>query len=62
MLADAIPRERLFLLHRFCNKRQALKNSAKKFKTTQISEDNESTTSSMLENHLSDATNHSINE
>ncbi|CAF1065514.1 unnamed protein product [Adineta ricciae] len=37
----------------FCNKRQALKNSVKKFKSNQINEDNESTSSLLLENHSS---------
>jgi len=37
----------LFL--RFCNKRQALKNSAKKFKSNLITEENESTTSSIID-------------
>jgi class 6 POU domain transcription factor len=45
----------------FCNKRQALKNSAKKFKTNQINEDNESTTSSLMENQYLDTINH-LNE
>jgi len=35
--------------YRFCNKRQALKNSAKKFKSNQINEDNESTSSSLID-------------
>jgi hypothetical protein len=48
------------ILLRFCNKRQALKNSAKKFKTNQINEDNESTTSSLLDNKLIDTTNDEI--
>jgi len=51
-----------FKILRFCNKRQALKNSAKKFKTNQINEDNESTTSSLMENKLIDTTNHSKEE
>jgi len=41
---------------RFCNKRQALKNSVKKFKSNQINEDNESTSSLLLNNNLSDTT------
>lgn len=47
-----------FYIIRFCNKRQALKNSAKKFKTTQINEDNESTTSSLMEDKFIDTTEH----
>jgi hypothetical protein len=47
---------------RFCNKRQALKNSAKKFKTNQINDDNESTTSSLIDNKLIDTTNYSKDE
>ncbi|CAF3420541.1 unnamed protein product [Rotaria sp. Silwood1] len=43
----------------FCNKRQALKNSAKKFKSNQINEDNESTSSSLADNKFSDTTNYS---
>ncbi|CAF0732878.1 unnamed protein product [Adineta steineri] len=42
----------------FCNKRQALKNSAKKFKPNQINDDNESTSSSLIDNKLLDTTNH----
>ncbi|UJR20777.1 hypothetical protein I4U23_023890 [Adineta vaga] len=34
----------------FCNKRQALKNSVKKFKSNQINDDNDSTSSFLLEN------------
>ncbi|CAF1122434.1 unnamed protein product [Rotaria sordida] len=43
----------------FCNKRQALKNSAKKFKSNQINEDNESMSSSLMDNKFSDTTNYS---
>ncbi|CAF1230426.1 unnamed protein product [Adineta ricciae] len=46
----------------FCNKRQALKNSAKKFKPNQITDDNDSTNSSLLDTKLIDTTNHSDNE
>ncbi len=52
----------IFLLIRFCNKRQALKNSAKKFKPNQINEDNESTSSSLMDNKLTDTTNYSKSE
>ncbi|CAF4567731.1 unnamed protein product, partial [Rotaria magnacalcarata] len=38
----------------FCNKRQALKNSAKKSKSNQINDDNESTSSSLMDDKLSD--------
>jgi len=48
---------------RFCNKRQALKNSAKKLKPNEINGDNESTTSSLIDNNkLIDTTNHSNDE
>lgn len=46
----------------FCNKRQALKNSAKKFKTNQITDDNESTTSSFNENKFIDTNEQSKDE
>ncbi|CAF1154544.1 unnamed protein product [Adineta steineri] len=42
----------------FCNKRQALKNSVKKFKSNEINEDNESTSSLLMDNNLSDTTNY----
>ncbi|CAF1285178.1 unnamed protein product [Rotaria magnacalcarata] len=42
----------------FCNKRQALKNSAKKSKSNQINDDNESTSSSLMDDKLSDTTNY----
>lgn len=38
-----------FYFLRFCNKRQALKNSVKKFKSNQINEENESTSSSLID-------------
>lgn len=41
---------------RFCNKRQALKNSAKKFKTSQINDDNDSTRSSLIDTQSIDTT------
>ncbi len=55
MVKDLLLFVNLFFLKiissRFCNKRQALKNSAKKFKSNQINDndDNESTSSSLID-------------
>jgi hypothetical protein len=57
ILAQQLNYDREVIRVWFCNKRQALKNSAKKFKPNQIYEDNESTMSSLIdENKLLDTT------